>query len=85
MSAKEEVVGAKPAWELWMESVRAQETRGAELVRLGCFTVLDLQKKMGWNRERAQGWLRRNPVKSELAYDERSQRKMRFYFPPKSK
>lgn len=81
-----EVVGKRPAWELWAESQRNVENRGQQLLDAGAFTVGDLARKNDWTHDKAKHFLRRHnpPLKHEVANDPREYRnpQVRFYFPP---
>jgi hypothetical protein len=81
-----EIVGKKPAWEMWAEAQCKQANRGRDLIAMGAFTASDLAKKNGWTLNRAKHHIRRQdpPLKCEVANDDREYRnpQVRFYFPP---
>lgn len=81
-----EVIGKKPAWELWAESQLKLDSRGQQLIDAGAFTVGDLAKKNGWTMNKAKHFLKRQspPLKWEVANDPREYRnpQVRFYFAP---
>lgn len=79
-----EVVGKKPAWELWADAVAKTQQRGPELLAMGCFTIQDFATKTGWTLARCKNFLNRNRLKSELSNDPREYNnpRVRFFFPP---
>ena len=84
-SGSRQVVGTKPLWELWADSVKAQDERGATLIATGGFTAYDYAQKMGWTYGRARNFLKiRKDLKHEVARDHRIAKTgpVLFYFPP---
>ena len=80
-----EIVGKKPAWELWAESQIKLAARADQLREMGAFTSIDLAKKTGWTQNKCRNYLHKSALKHELAQDPTAPRNawVRFYFPPK--
>lgn len=86
-SGSKVVVGTKPLWELWAESVSHPCDRGKQLLEAGAFTAQEFAKLKGWPLGKAKHFLAASPLESEVASDPRTYRNLprRFFMPPGKK
>jgi len=86
-SGSKVVVGDKPLWQLWADSVTHPVARGQQLLDAGAFTTRDFADRKGWTESQAKHYLNAARLESEYAQDPRLFRRQsrRFFMPPGKK